>query len=259
MQVRRTPSLDQIRHHLRCSLLLLLAPLALQACGGDSASDTQSADAMGGAGSGKMSFEGYTTDTSSKSRRTRTRNKPPVISGSPTTQTLAGLAYVFAPSASDVDGDRLTFAIANMPAWASFSTSTGLLSGTPTTAQVGRTAGIQISVSDGRATVALPAFDLEVVNTTTSPPTPVANNATVSWVAPTTNADGTPLSDLAGYKLYYGQNAGALDRVVNVIGASTTSQVVQNLGSGQWFFAVAALNSSGLESALSALASRSYP
>jgi len=28
--------------------------------------------------------------------------------------------------------------------------------------------------------------------------------ATVSWIPPTTNTDGTALTDLAGYKVYYG-------------------------------------------------------
>jgi hypothetical protein len=32
----------------------------------------------------------------------------------------------------------------------------------------------------------------------------ISGQATLSWDPPTTNVDGTPLTDLAGYKVYYG-------------------------------------------------------
>jgi hypothetical protein len=65
-------------------------------------------------------------------------NSAPVISGSPGTAATVGTAYLFKPSATDADNDTLTWAIQNKPAWATFSTSTGQLSGTPTTANVAR-------------------------------------------------------------------------------------------------------------------------
>ena len=40
-------------------------------------------------------------------------------------------AYSFTPTASDPDGNGLTFSITNKPNWASFSTTTGALTGTP--------------------------------------------------------------------------------------------------------------------------------
>ena len=51
----------------------------------------------------------------------------------------------------DPDGKALTFSITNAPAWASFDTATGRLSGTPGAEHVGATSGIVISVSDGSA------------------------------------------------------------------------------------------------------------
>jgi len=78
---------------------------------------------------------------------------------------------VFKPRASDPDGNALRFSVINRPAWASFSTSTGRLAGTPGANRVGRYADIRISVSDGRRRVSLPAFEIEVQQTTT-PPTP---------------------------------------------------------------------------------------
>ena len=66
----------------------------------------------------------------------------------------AGTAYSFTPTASDPDGNTLTFSIANKPSWATFNTGTGRLQGTPSAGDVGTTTGIVISVSDGRERVA---------------------------------------------------------------------------------------------------------
>ena len=89
-------------------------------------------------------------------------NRAPTITGSPATSVQATQTYTFQPAASDADGDSLTYAIANRPTWASFSTSTGRLSGTPTATHVGNYTNIVISVSDGRASTALPAFAINV-------------------------------------------------------------------------------------------------
>jgi hypothetical protein len=64
-------------------------------------------------------------------------NSAPVITGTPATAVTAGSAYSFIPAASDGDGDTLTFSIVNKPSWASFSTSTGELSGTPVVSDAG--------------------------------------------------------------------------------------------------------------------------
>ncbi len=90
-------------------------------------------------------------------------NSAPIISGSAETTVIEGAGYSFVPAAADSDGDRLTFSISNQPAWASFSTSTGALSGTPGKADIGTTSGIVISVSDGMAIASLPAFSLTVL------------------------------------------------------------------------------------------------
>src|SRR5688572_12746148 len=79
-------------------------------------------------------------------------NQPPTISGTPAAQAMQGQQYTFTPTASDPNGDPLTFTIQNTPAWATFNGSTGQLSGTPTSAQVGLYSNIRISVSDGTTT-----------------------------------------------------------------------------------------------------------
>lgn len=181
-------------------------------------------------------------------------NNPPVISGSPDTALDVGTPWSFTPTASDPDGDSLTFSISGRPSWLSFDTDTGRLSGTPSSAHVGEYQDIQISVSDGRATVSLAPFTLTV-----SDPAPSTGSATLSWTPPTTYADGSPLTNISGYRIYYSRNSTQLNQVVNVAGGLTSYQV-ENLESGTWYFAVSAKDGAGLESAKSSpLASKTIP
>ncbi|WP_345969507.1 tandem-95 repeat protein [Sulfurimonas sp. HSL1-6] len=96
-------------------------------------------------------------------------NDAPTIGGTPATSVNQDAFYTFTPSSGDIDGDTLTFGIANKPAWATFDTATGTLSGTPGNADVGTTTGIVISVSDSALTATLAAFDLEVINVNDAP------------------------------------------------------------------------------------------
>ncbi|MEE2730745.1 MAG: Ig-like domain-containing protein [Pseudomonadota bacterium] len=91
-------------------------------------------------------------------------NDAPVITGSPATRAVEGVAYQFTPTASDVDvGDTLSYVITNKPVWASFSSATGALTGTPAFAHIGDHAAIVIGVNDGTETVNLASFGITVV------------------------------------------------------------------------------------------------
>ena len=59
------------------------------------------------------------------------------ISGTPSTSATVGSAYKFQPTATDSAGHTLSFSVSNKPSWATFSIASGLLSGTPTSAQTG--------------------------------------------------------------------------------------------------------------------------
>jgi hypothetical protein len=98
-------------------------------------------------------------------------NVAPVISGTPPTAVVAGSTYSFAPDASDANGDPLVFSIANRPAWASFDTLTGRLSGTPDAASVGIYPSVTICVSDGKASAALAPFTITVAAAPNAAPT----------------------------------------------------------------------------------------
>ena len=89
-------------------------------------------------------------------------NTPPQIAGAPPVTAQVDLAYQFTPSATDADGDTLTFRIENRPDWATFSPSTGRLEGTPPSTAKAVYERVLISVTDGKAFSELPAFDLTV-------------------------------------------------------------------------------------------------
>jgi hypothetical protein len=168
-------------------------------------------------------------------------NRPPVISGTPATSIVEGQSYSFTPTASDPDGDPLTFSVSNRPSWATFNTATGRLSGTPGAGAVGNYPNIQIRVSDGSLQANLAAFSIEVQQSATG-------SATVSWTPPTTRTDGSPLTDLAGFRLRYGNSAGNYPNTINIANPGVTTYQVENLAQGTYYFVIAAYDSNDLES-----------
>jgi hypothetical protein len=80
--------------------------------------------------------------------------------------------------------------------------------------------------------------------------TVTVRSALLSWTAPTQNTDGSDLTNLAGYKVYWGPSSRNYTQKANVNGASATS-FTASLTPGTWFFAITALDSTGGESAKS--------
>jgi hypothetical protein len=149
--------------------------------------------------------------------------------------------YEFRPSATDSDGDTLTFDVQNKPNWANFNTSTGKLSGRPTMAQLGDYDSIIIGVSDGRSNASLQPFSITVSQT-------ALGVVTLSWSAPTENSDGSPLIDLAGYKIYLRKNSGSYDREIMIDNPSVSTYVVEQLSPATYHFVATSYNSTGVES-----------
>jgi Putative Ig domain len=173
----------------------------------------------------------------------------PSIQGKPASTAMANQGYTFQPAASDPNGDALSFTAMNLPAWATLDPATGKISGTPMSADVGTYTGIVISASDGHTSVALPAFSITVTETG-------SGTAMLSWMPPTQNTDGSALIDLAGFQVLYGRSPSDLNQSVTLTNPSINSYVVENLSSGTWYFTVVALNSNGISSPLSNLASK---
>ena len=205
---------------------LIAIALLVAACGGGG--EGESAGASPGPGSG---------------------NAPPTIQGQPGTSAVAGQAYSFRPTAADPNNDTLSFTATNLPAWATLNRTTGALTGTPSSADIGAYAGITITVSDGTASAALAAFTITVTDVGTGA-------ASISWTPPTQNSDGSALTDLAGYRIVYGRSETALDRSISVTNPSVSTYVVENLSSGTWYFAVSTVNGQGVSSSPSNIASK---
>jgi uncharacterized repeat protein (TIGR03803 family) len=128
-------------------------------------------------------------------------NRPPVISGTPPMSVTVGQTYTFQPTASDPDGQTLTFSISGKPPWATFSATTGRLNGTPTTVNVGSYPGIVISVSDGTASASLPSFSINVSAAANqrpvisgTPPTSVTVGQTYTFRPTASDPDGQGLT-----------------------------------------------------------------
>jgi len=129
-------------------------------------------------------------------------NRAPEIGGSPATSVTAGAGYSFTPSASDPDGDSLTFVISGKPAWAEFNSGNGRLSGTPGDNDAGVYSGIRISVSDGEDSAALAAFSITVNEAPNQPPT-ISGLPPTSVVAGSTYTFTPSASDPDGDKLSF--------------------------------------------------------
>jgi hypothetical protein len=175
-------------------------------------------------------------------------NRAPTINGSPQGTVLVGQPYNFAPTASDADNNPLTFTITNKPGWATFNASTGALSGTPAAGDVRTYSNIRISVSDGTATANLAAFSINVTAVATG-------SALLSWTPPTQNTDGSALTNLNGYKIYWGSSQGNYPNSASV-GVGVASYTVEQLTPGTWYFTVTAVNAQGVESSYSNVASK---
>ena len=133
-----------------------------------------------------------------------------------------GATITLNPTASDADGDKLTFSYSGWMTSSSYTTDYSD-AGTHT---------VTVTVSDGTLT------DSQVVNITVI-------NTDVSSITVIWDANTDP--ELAGYKVYYGTSSGDYDTVVDV--GTQTSFVLSNLISNEtYYIVVTAYDTSNVES-----------
>lgn len=87
------------------------------------------------------------------------------------------------------------------------------------------------------------------------PPPTVTGTSMLAWTPPTTNTDGSPLTNLSGYRVYWGLSATSFSSSASIGDPNLTAWIVEGLTPGTWFFAVTAL-AGGAESAFSNVASK---
>jgi hypothetical protein len=240
-----------VSYHAFEILPFALLACALQACGGGDSGEASTHTHAGIAIGGDDSVASASLPAS-KFAVSPAANSAPKIAGKPATAVPQGTLYSFQPTAADADGNALKFSIVNRPVWATFDAQTGLLQGTPGPGDVGKVAGIVINVSDGAAHAALRAFNLSVQPTATG-------WARLTWDPPAARANGAPLKNLAGFKVYWGTKPGRYSNSATIMNPDVTAYVVENLEPNTYHFRVAALNSTGAERVYSNLPSKTIP
>ena len=180
-------------------------------------------------------------------------NSPPVISGDPPAEVNVDEPYSFTPTASDPDSDdTLTFTESGLPLWLSLNESTGEISGTPAAGDVGEYTDISITVSDGQAEATLGPFTITVQAVS-------LGSVTLTWTAPTQNEDGTTLTDLDGYIIFWGTEPDVYPNSERIENESVTTYVVEGLAPGTYRFAAKSFNTAQVESRYSGVAIKVVP
>ena len=174
---------------------------------------------------------------------------PPTISGTPPPAVVVEQRYSFTPSASDADGDALIFHIQNKPDWLAFDATTGRLDGVAPPGSEGIYDNITVGVSDGILHSFLPPFTVQVTQF-------ALGSVTLSWSPPSENTDGTPIADLAGFKIYYGLSGDSFPNSILIDNPGITLYVVENLVPNTYYFVATSINSGGVESSRSNVATR---
>ncbi|GAC1499721.1 MAG: hypothetical protein NVS1B6_05800 [Steroidobacteraceae bacterium] len=174
---------------------------------------------------------------------------PLAIAGSPAHTLNVGEVYNFTPIVRKSAGDILVFSIVNKPTWVVFNTASGQMTGTPGVHDVGTTANISIGVSDGRTAAALQRFSISVTQVATG-------TATLTWITPTQNSDGSALTNLGGYRILYGTSAMQLTKTVQITSPGLTSAMIEGLSPGTYYFAIQSVATDGAMSVPSNLVSK---
>jgi hypothetical protein len=126
--------------------------------------------------------DGTLTDSEDITIAVSNVNRPPVLNAIGNKTLNERVLLTFTISASDPDGDSLTYSASNLPQGASFNSSTGTFSWTPSFSQAGTYANIHFAVSDGTLTdsedITIPVTDFSLS----------ANPSTISF---TSSGSGT--------------------------------------------------------------------
>jgi hypothetical protein len=114
------------------------------------------------------------------------------------------------------------------------------------------TARVTYTQTAGSGTISMQAAALSQAASSTS-------STILTWQPPALNSDGSPLTDLAAFKVYWGTTPGTYSKSTKISNAAARTYTVSGLTKGTWYFVVTALNSQGLESSYSNVWSKTVP
>jgi hypothetical protein len=169
-----------------------------------------------------------------------------MLSGGPPEAVIAGQHYLFTPGVETNSESEPVFMIEGLPHWASFDETSGELYGTPGEADVGLYESISIAATDGVIETSLPAFSIDVIA-----PGAAIGTITLFWLPPTEYENGAPLTDLAGYRIYWRNVNWTQSQLIDIDNPGLTAIVIGNLPAGIYEFMMTALNATGVESVAS--------
>lgn len=217
---------------------ILVAFLTLQGCG-KAVSVTETAVEEPPVAAGPDS--GEDSNTNPMISNPGTNNRPPTLSGTAPAVAVTNQEYLYSPKSHDADGDRLAYRGQNIPRWLTLDSETGELWGTPEPRDIGGYRDITISVSDRHATFTIEPFEIEV--------SAVSNRQiTLEWKAPASRTDGSALVNLKGFRILRGRRKSRLHEIADLNNPGIDRLVIENLGHGEWWFALTAYDSAGIES-----------
>jgi len=146
-------------------------------------------------------------------------NYPPIIYSLPLAQGTVDVVYSYDVSATDPNGDALTYSLVAAPAGMAIDAATGLIQWTPTAAQLG-IHNVTVQVSDGRGGEATQSFAIEVSQApnnapeiTSTPETTGTAGVLYTYDVDATDADGDPLT----YSLITAPAGMAIDAATGLI------------------------------------------
>lgn len=100
-----------------------------------------------------------------------------------------------------------------------------------------------------------PPSSTETDSSTNTPPTPPSNSQTtitISWVAPSTRENGTPLprSEISGYEIYYFREGSSEEEgeIITINDPNTLATQTPPLSTGRYYFAIATIDTQGIYS-----------
>lgn len=162
-----------------------------------------------------------------------------VSSGSDTASASGSIPSLVAPNAGFIDR----------------ASGRGAASGSTTTPAASTTAPASSTPASGSSGTTASSTSTVASTTKTTPKPSSSGAATLDWMPPTENSDGSVLTNLAGYTVYYGSSPGSLTQSVKITNPGLASYTMTNLPSGTWYFAVTSYSSAGAESARSGVVS----
>lgn len=163
---------------------------------------------------------------------------PISISGTPGGGTT-GVAYTFSPTTANGRGSKAFALSGTLPAGLAFSTATGTISGTPTTAAT--TSGLTITVTDTTGSASLGPFSIAVVSAATAPGAPVigvtpGNGQNIIALTTPAAANG---SAVTRYDLYRADSSGSYGSTPYVSNVSFPYTDVTANGTPRYYAATA--------------------